>query len=77
MSAELHDILDVVNRLEEKRDVPPARLPRQHDGDRDDDRDRDGHRKGHGPLPPPRRDHRPHSTPLAHSWDWRSKGGGP
>ena len=44
MTTELDDTFDTVNRLEEKRDVPP--LPLAHLADRQ----RDGPREGHGPY---------------------------
>jgi len=65
MTTELENILDVVNRLDTKRDVPPARLPRQ--------RDRDCDREEHAPLPKPERGHKHRSQPQQHVWNWRSK----
>jgi len=67
MTTELENILDVVNRLDKKRDVPPARLPRQHDGAVIDPT------RHPGSITAPKRDHKPHSQLQPHVWNWRSK----
>ena len=74
MTTELENILDVVNRLDAKCDVPPARLPRQRDRDDDRDRDGDGLTRHPGSITAPKRDHRLHHQPqLPNVWNWRSK----
>ncbi len=67
MTTELEDILAVINRLDAKRDVPPIRLPRQHDRDRST--------RHSGSITAPKHDHRLHRQPQPHGWDWRSQKG--